>query len=83
MDEPLVIQTLKEKRAALSRSLPVAFAGAAHGKSQNISDQAVGKRAVAFEAMVIEPGGVGGIAAEMLGRNAVMLAADHPAQARE
>jgi hypothetical protein len=68
---------------ASSHSLPVAFPGAAHGKSQNISDQAVGKRAVAFEVMVLEPGGVRGIAAEMLGGHAVMLAADHPTQARE
>jgi len=33
--------------------------------------------------MVFEPGGVRRVTAEMLGRHTVMLAADHPAEARE
>jgi hypothetical protein len=35
-------------------------------------------RAVAFEAMVLESGGVRRIAAELSGRHTMMLTADHP-----
>jgi hypothetical protein len=44
-------------------------------------DQAIGERAVALVAMILEPGGVDGVGAEMPRADPVMLAADHPPEA--
>ena len=82
------IVTMVEKRKGIcvwapveGRSLPIAFPDAARGKGQPVPDQSIGEPAIALETMVFEPGGMRRVIAETFGCHAVMLAADHPAQA--
>ncbi len=44
-------------------------------------DQAIGERAVALVAMILEPGGMHGVGAEMLRADPMMLTGDHPSEA--
>jgi hypothetical protein len=42
-----------------------------------LGDQTIRKRAVALIAMVLEPGGMGGVGYKVLSTDPMMLAADH------
>ena len=54
--------------AVTLRSLPVALRAPADRGGQSSGDQPVGERAIALIAVILEPGGMDGVGAEMLAR---------------
>jgi hypothetical protein len=60
-------------------SLPVAGPRPADRSGERIKDQPISQHAVAFPAVVLEPGGMSGIGVEIFAAHRVMLAADHAA----
>src|SRR6202041_322401 len=64
-------------------SLPIARPRPADRSGERIKDQPVGQHTVALPAVVLQPGGMSGIGAEIFAAHRVMLAADHAAETGE